>query len=403
MGLKDVLIKLDNSNNTYYAGQTVNGQVVFEFDSPKKIRGIKVQFLGAAITKWYETEKRETSDGKTEEEQKEVSGKEEYFQISYYLLGGANASETELPAGTHSYPFSCVLPPTLPSSFEGEHGHVRYTVTVTLDRPWKFDQETKMAFTVISPVDLNKIESVRKPHRLEMEKSFCCFCCASGPLSVVVSLPVTGYVSGQTIPLLADIDNGSNVDIVKMKFIFIKSTAYHTQSPRLTKRDEQVIAELGVGPFNRHETRNVKQSLDIPPLPPSNLDNCGIIDLVYELRVICEVSGFHTNLSGIIPITLGTVPLLDYQPPASQSTAIDVSMLPTQPVSPETDNIGGAIGWNVDNPLPNIPPPTFSEADFKAPLREKGDSEFIRLVGNQEFAPKYPTYTAFQPTAPQMD
>jgi hypothetical protein len=100
----------------------------------------------------------------------------------------------------------------------------------------------------------------------------------------------------------------------------------------------------------------------------------------------------------------GTVPLLDYQPPASQN--IDVSMLPTQPVSPETDNIGGAIGWTingVDNPLPNIPPPTFTEADFRAPMKEKGDSEFVRFVGNQEFAPKYPTYTAFQPSAPNMD
>lgn len=57
--------------------------------------------------------------------------------------------------GTHTYPFTCALPPTLPSSFEGEHGFVRYTVKVTLDRPWKFDQETKMAFTVTSHLDLN--------------------------------------------------------------------------------------------------------------------------------------------------------------------------------------------------------------------------------------------------------
>lgn len=250
------------------------------------------------------------------------------------------------------------MPPSLPSSFEGEYGHVRYTITVTLDRPWKFDQDSKLAFTVISPVDLNKVDSVKKNHKLEMEKTFCCFCCASGPLSVVVSLPTTGYVSGQTIPILADVDNSSNVDVTKLKFLFIKSTAYHTQSPRLTKREEKVIAELGVGPYNHGENRNVKQSLDIPPLPPSNLDNCGIIDLFYQLKVVCEVSGFfNRNLDGIIPITLGTVPLLDYQPPASQNTAIDLSMLPTQPVSPETDNLGGAIGWTMnglDNPLPNL-------------------------------------------------
>lgn len=53
------------------------------------------------------------------------------------------------------YNFTCTLPPVLPSSFEGQYGYVRYTVKVTLDRPWKFDQETKMAFTVINAFDLN--------------------------------------------------------------------------------------------------------------------------------------------------------------------------------------------------------------------------------------------------------
>lgn len=72
------------------------------------------------------------------------------FFLKFFL-----GSETELPSGTHTYPFTCALPPTLPSSFEGEFGHVRYTIKVTLDRPWKFDQDMKMAFTVVSPIDLN--------------------------------------------------------------------------------------------------------------------------------------------------------------------------------------------------------------------------------------------------------
>lgn len=63
--------------------------------------------------------------------------------------------EIEIPPGHHTYPFTCVLPPTLPSSFEGDYGYIRYTIKVTLDRPWKFDQETKKAFTILSPLDLN--------------------------------------------------------------------------------------------------------------------------------------------------------------------------------------------------------------------------------------------------------
>lgn len=215
-------------------------------------------------------------------------------------------------------------------------------------------------------------------------------------------MPVTGYVSGQTIPFVCDVDNASNVTVERLKFTLWKFTSYHTQSPRLTKLEEKTIGEMTLGPFNPRENRNIKQTIDIPPLPPSNLDNCGIIDLKYELRVACEVSGLHANLTGIIPITLGTVPLSDFQPPASQNTAVDVSMLPTQPVSPETDGIGGAIGWSMNNQLPNLPPPVFHESEYKASVKDNSDSQFVRFQ-NPSFAPRYPTFTAFKPSAPGQD
>lgn len=119
-----------------------------------------------------------------------------------------------------------------------------------------------------------------------------------------MSIPVTGFVSGQTIPILAEVDNQSNVDVEKLKFQFRKHVAFHSTAPRITKTDVKSIGELALGPFNKGEQRTIRQSLDIPPLPGSNLLNCGIIDLHYDLYVVCEVSGFHSNLSGIIPISM---------------------------------------------------------------------------------------------------
>jgi hypothetical protein len=74
------------------------------------------------------------------------------FSVIYYLLSG----NTEvLQSGEHCFQFSVILPNNVPSSFEGQYGHVRYTVKATLDRPWKFDHEVKAAFTVLSHLDLN--------------------------------------------------------------------------------------------------------------------------------------------------------------------------------------------------------------------------------------------------------
>ncbi|XP_058825942.1 arrestin domain-containing protein 17 [Topomyia yanbarensis] len=413
MGLKDCEIELDNPWNTYYAGQTVNGKVTITFDSPKKVRGIVIKFTGEAETKWSQTETKTDQEGKQYESTTNLTGQEEYFQIQYYLLGGKNSNEIELPAGTHSYPFTCALPPTLPSSFEGEWGFVRYTIKVTLDRPWKFDQDLKMAFTVVSPVDLNQNPRVKDPFKLEREKTFCCFCCASGPLSVIVHIPVTGFVSGQTIPLTIECDNASNVGVESIKLTLRKLLAFHVMNPRReTKKKKEVISEVSVGPVEGGNSQTWNQHILIPPLPPSNLVNCGIIDVDYDIKMEAVVSGPHANMDGNIPIVLGTVPLESFQPPrpyTDNPPETDPSMLPTQPVSPASppNGTGGALGWNIanggDSLYPNIPPPTFAEASFKAPnISNKNDSEFTRFVGPSEYAPRYPTY-AFTPSAPPSD
>lgn len=62
-----------------------------------------------------------------------------------------------LKPGLHTFPFSFVLPLEIPSSFEGEHGHVRYIAKGTIDRSWSFNDHTKRAFTVIGLLDLNKL------------------------------------------------------------------------------------------------------------------------------------------------------------------------------------------------------------------------------------------------------
>jgi hypothetical protein len=44
------------------------------------------------------------------------------------------------------------------TSFEGKHGSVRYWLKAEMDKPWSFNHKTKKAFTVISPIDINKPE-----------------------------------------------------------------------------------------------------------------------------------------------------------------------------------------------------------------------------------------------------
>jgi Arrestin (or S-antigen), C-terminal domain len=163
-------------------------------------------------------------------------------------------------------------------------------------------------------------------------------------------LPVTGYVSGQSIPITAEADNASNVTISAVKFTLRKLLEFHTHTPRrVTKKDRVVITHFQVGPIEQHSSKTITEKMEIPPLPPSNLTNCGIIDLTYDLLVEAIVSGAHQNLEKSIPIIIGTIPLVDFQPPKPYTDVpVDPSMAPTQPVSPASppNGQGGAMGWN---------------------------------------------------------
>lgn len=70
-------------------------------------------------------------------------------------------SRVQITEGQHTYPFSFQLPHNLPSSFEHNYGHVRYTVKAVIDRPWKFDHQSKCAFTVVAALDLNTHPEIR--------------------------------------------------------------------------------------------------------------------------------------------------------------------------------------------------------------------------------------------------
>lgn len=54
---------------------------------------------------------------------------------------------------------------------------------------------------------------------------------------------------------------------------------------------ELTISEVSKGPVGGTETTSYEQNLDVPPLPPSNLQHCGIIDLEYKLKIEACVAG----------------------------------------------------------------------------------------------------------------
>lgn len=145
----------------------------------------------------------------------------------------------QIERGEHIYDFQFRLPAGLPSSFEGEFGHIRYIATAVLDIPKWPDDEFQQPFTVIKPLDLNDNPELRviilnsisnrklllnnscfllkNPISVEENHSYypCYFLCCfpSEPLSLEAQLPVGGYAPGQTMNLSLTADNQSNTRV----------------------------------------------------------------------------------------------------------------------------------------------------------------------------------------------
>lgn len=408
MGLREWQIIFDNPYKTYYVGQTISGNVHLTFDTPIKLRGISICFKGEANTLWTVEETSRNENGEEQKTQVDIYGHEEYYKIQYYLVGSPAGGEIELPVGTQTFPFTYLLPPTLPSSFEGQYGHVRYTAKITLDIPWKFDKEIKDVYTILSPLDLNLNTRLKESFNQEMEKFFCCCWCRSGPLTFRIRVPQTGYVPGQTISIYSELDNLSNVDIEDVNYVFRKKIVYHTTTPRReTKTEVIVLSEAQAPSVPKQESKTWYQEFPIPSLPPSSLANCSLIDIAYELEISPRTTGFHQDLNCVIPITIGTVPLVgkDQQKPmidmgptsVPDTTTLNMNPPATTPPTnnyPPPTNGQSQIGWqNPYQGYPHLGEPVYQPSQFgTATIQDKHDSQYVRLPANPQYSPMYPVF-----------
>ncbi|XP_046738158.1 arrestin domain-containing protein 2-like [Diprion similis] len=412
-------IEFDREHRVYEPGELVCGKVVAEFGRPKKIRAVKLVVKGESLVEWSAQSEKPDSDGHYHYES--FSGREEYFSSLFYLFGSANGTPVQLPVGQLVYPFKVQLPINLPSSFEHKHGHIRYTIKAVFDRPWKFDHEVKTAFTVAAPLNLNQKPQASLSIREEIEHGFCCLCICVGNMGATISIPSSGYVPGQVIPVTVEYENHSNVEVEKIKIALNKRLKFYASTPSSnTKEDKLKTVEAQCrSPFRNKSVNQVTINLRVPSLPPSNLDYCGIIDLDYVLRVVICFEGMHCSVERKFSILIGTIPLYNSlnaynlnNVTAPPPTAPLLPGLPPTSVVQPNNQPGPSIGFVVTNaPYPShpgpseLPPPSYEACVYGArSIRGKEESEYMHGA-RVPFSPRYPVYNLYgsanpTPTAP---
>ncbi|KAL3866413.1 hypothetical protein ACJMK2_043714 [Sinanodonta woodiana] len=289
-----------NPGGVYLSGQIVDGHVKLYVLEPTKLEAIHVRCCGNAVVSWSEG----SGDDSTT-----YSNKETYFYTKMALLEKKpDQRKLTLLRGVYMYPFSFQLPFDIPNSYQGNAGFVRYEVTVTVVRHWAFNKSKTFPFTVISHLDLNTLPFVNIQGVAEDEKIVRRFFSIAGRVRAAITTDRLGYVPGEDITFTAQIHNNSDTDMgpcqaaLSMK-VFYESTISRTTSSYI------LCKQFGPAVPSGRSCLWERQKLHIPPLPPSFLHRCRLIDIEYYVSISVTPVGHGSALFVPLRIVIGTIPL----------------------------------------------------------------------------------------------
>lgn len=217
----------------------------------------------------------------------------------------------DLEAGFHSFGFSFLLPLNIPSSYESENGKICYKIEASFIRPWALcELRTKADFKVVTHVDLNLIPVLKLPHYSDYSRKLRQWIIMKKPLDFKVALPFTGYVPGQQLKVILDVNNKSRVDVSKIVIRLWRVTKLTTQKPHEeTKVLRDVIHKESCQGIKRKSANNFDQVIKLPS-DLVRVKHSNIISVTFEIEVIAKISSFiYQNPSFVFPIEIGSVPL----------------------------------------------------------------------------------------------
>ena len=363
--LKLFVINLSGGNLVYFAGSNIEGSVSLELSEPKTTQGISIVFSGKAYVHW--TSQRTTGIG--DNRRTEIvyhSDTQSIFNDVLIQLWGNGRDSQELGAGRHEFPFKFRLPSDLdlPTSFESDSGYIRYSLLARIQRSWKFHHTTTRAITVNDIVDINTSQMTTSLSS-SSEKTLCCLCCTSGPISLSVKTDRGGYCPGESIAISSEVENHSNRRIKSVQATLKQVVVYFARDLRLVDGNKivQRIECPGIQPNATSKWSN--ELLPIPATAPS-INNCRILNVSYALIITLDIPR-ATDLHVVIPITIGNVPFRGVEsatrvtstyPPTSQNVAsVPTSSNPPPEVRdphPPVSPPGGRFNYSTTHPPVNI-------------------------------------------------
>lgn len=126
---------------------------------------------------------------------------------------------------------------------------------------------------------------LQKPFKCDIEHRLGVTCVGGGVVKCTVTLDRSGYVPGESISVTAFVLNDSKITIKSTKAALTETIEYLARDKviQVEKRELAVIARGKIRAGGTDKWQN--ESLYVPPLPPTNLRGCHLINIKYDVFV----------------------------------------------------------------------------------------------------------------------
>ncbi|CAD5221020.1 unnamed protein product [Bursaphelenchus xylophilus] len=221
--------------------------------------------------------------------------------------------EKTLSSGRTVIPFSFTVPEKLPPSFEGEYGFIRYQLRLRVVRPTPFiDQFVTRPLSITPIYDLKSLPytsyRTRRVINEKREKIL-----KNGYLKAIININKSGFVCGEKVDILVDINNESPAIIRGIKGVLRQHITYFSYDECEPKTRIKIAqCSYNIIEFDqRYEVSPKERSIyrgkspQLPPVSPSIRRKRIHIDYDIQFEIYLEQcpSAFAS-----IPIIIGNVP-----------------------------------------------------------------------------------------------
>uniref|UniRef100_A0AAV2MS90 Arrestin C-terminal-like domain-containing protein n=1 Tax=Knipowitschia caucasica TaxID=637954 RepID=A0AAV2MS90_KNICA len=278
--IKDFKLRYEavNKQNTFAAGDLINGSLSFTLSEEIKIKSLYVKVKGDANVHWSEHQHGAHQHGAHQHGAHTHHSRHLRFYKAKEFLVPESKDETVLQQGDHRYQFKLKIPEgNIPPSFQGYHGKIVHVLQAKLKRSWHTSTSDQHLLNFVSRMYLPAVQSHQSG---SVDKKVGTFSKGKVHLSATVDKQV--YSPGDTVHVTAKIKNQSSKKM-RIKYSIYSKTVYRAYHH--AKIENGTVCKIAGETIEPDFEGDVSCAIAIPADSKLSIHNCEIITVEFYLKM----------------------------------------------------------------------------------------------------------------------